>query len=1046
MEVTALGERHRLAAGDTAEMPNCPQCGAELDSDDPAGLCPTCLIQGALGSSGADEFKTEPVGPATAVARDKDFGHYRVIQLLGEGGMGTVYLAEQLEPIRRRVALKVVKLGMDTSQVLARFDNERQALAMMDHPNIAQIFDAGATTTGRPYFVMEYIEGAPITQYCDRERMTNKGRLALFLAVCRAVQHAHQRGVIHRDLKPSNVLVMEQDGAPIPKVIDFGIAIATDKWAVEKTLLTQFGQIVGTPEYASPEQADTITGDVDETSDVYSLGVLLYELLIGAVPFDTDTLRNAGLAEMLRIIREEEAPSLSRKLTSMGAAATDIAARRQTDPVSLRRIVEGDLNSITMKALEKTRERRYASASDLAADIQRHIDDRLVLASPPRGLYRSRKFLRRHRLAALGTAAGLVFLVLSGMTVWSLSRRDSGARPTLTDKDTIVLAHFDNKTGDPVFDDTLREGLSVELHQSPFLTLISDRKVQQTLALIGHPKEARLTPEIAQQICERTASAAVLDGAIARVGSQYVLRLRARNCNTGNILDQQQTVAVRREDVLNSLSQIARRFRTQVGESLATVEEHSTPLAEATTPSLEALKAYSTGMKVVVSLGSAAAIPFFRRAVEIDPKFAMAHAMLGLTYSSGGESVLSAQSTTRAWQLRDRVSDRERFFIDFTYDRQVTGNLDRAYQTLESWLQTYPRGEQPNAQGLLGGLSTHGTGRFERAIEVSRKAIATDPDFAIPYASLAQSYLLTDHFPEAESTLARASERKLEMPDFLVIRYIIAVLKGNQEQMARAAGLARGKRRAEHWMAHEEALGLARSGRLQAAERSSNRAVELALQEGEREAAASYQAARAVWEAVCGNAGEGKRNAMAALKLAKGRDVEYAAGLALALSGDSSRSEALAGDLEKHFPEDTFAKFTYVPVLRALSALEHGKPTDSVERLQITFRYELAANGLNFNHFYLGGLHSAYVRGLALIAARRYVEASAEFQKILDHRGLVGADPIGALAHLQLGRVFALSGDKIKAKAAYEAFLALWKGADPDIPILKSAEVEYARL
>src|SRR5688572_13479983 len=262
-----------------ADMPNCPQCGVILGSDDPAGLCPQCLIQGALGSVGADDFETESLVAATVVARDKDFGRYWIIQPLGEGGMGTVYLAEQLEPIRRRVALKVVKLGMDTAQVLARFDNERQALAVMDHPNIAHIFDAGATVTGRPYFVMEYIDGPPITQYCDRERMTTRERLALFLAVCRAVHHAHQKGVIHRDLKPSNVLVTVQEGAPIPKVIDFGIATATDKWAVEKTLLTQFGQIMGTPEYASPEQADPITGDVDERSDVYSLGVLLYELL-----------------------------------------------------------------------------------------------------------------------------------------------------------------------------------------------------------------------------------------------------------------------------------------------------------------------------------------------------------------------------------------------------------------------------------------------------------------------------------------------------------------------------------------------------------------------------------------------------------------------------------------------------------------------------------------------------------------------------------------------------------------------------------------------
>src|SRR5437016_3254790 len=557
-------------------MPNCPQCEAELGSDDPAGLCPKCLIQGAFESStGADEYGTQTIDAPRDPTGDDDFGRYQILRPVGEGGMGTVYLAQQLEPIHRHVALKVVKLGMDTAQVLARFNNERQALAIMDHPNIAQIFDAGATAKGRPYFVMEYIDGVPITQYCDRKRMTTKERLALFLAVCRAVQHAHQKGVIHRDLKPSNVLVMEHDGAPVPKVIDFGIAKATDKWAVENTLLTQFGQIVGTPEYASPEQADTMTGDIDESSDVYSLGVLLYELLIGAVPFDTATLRNAGWAEMLRIIREEEAPSLSRKLTSMGAAATGIAARRQTDPVSLRHLVDGDLNWITMKALEKARERRYASVSDLAADIQRHMEDRPVLASPPGRLYRTRKFLRRHRLAAPGTAAGLVFLVLSGVTLWSLSHRDSATRPKLTDKDSIVLADFDNKTGDPVFDDTLRQGLSVELQQSPFLSLISDRQVQQTLALMGQPKEARLTSEMARQICERTASAMVLEGSIASLGSQYVLGLRTRNCNTGNIVDQEQAQVVRREDVLNSLSEVAHKFRTQAGESLATVEQHS---------------------------------------------------------------------------------------------------------------------------------------------------------------------------------------------------------------------------------------------------------------------------------------------------------------------------------------------------------------------------------------------------------------------------------------------------------------------------------------
>jgi serine/threonine protein kinase/tetratricopeptide (TPR) repeat protein len=1033
-------------------MPNCPQCEAELGSGDPAGLCPNCLFQGAFESSvGADESatqtpETQTIDTAAAVAGDDDFGRYRILRPLGEGGMGTVYLAEQREPIRRQVALKVVKLGMDTSQVLTRFANERQALAMMDHPNIARIFDAGATSKGRPYFVMEYIEGTPITQYCDRKRMTTRERLVLFLAVCRGVQHAHQKGVIHRDLKPSNVLVTEQDGAPVPKVIDFGIAKATDKRAIENTLLTQSGQIIGTPEYASPEQADTMTGEIDEASDVYSLGVMLYELLIGAVPFDTATLRNAGLAEMLRMIREDEAPSLPRKLTSMGEAVTEVAARRKTDPASLRRLVDGDLNSITMKALEKARERRYASVSDLAADIQRHMEDRPVLASPPGRVYRARKFLRRHRLATLATAAGGVFLVLSGVTAWSLSHRDSVPGPKLTDKDTIVLADFENKTGDPVFDDTLRQGLSVDLQQSPFLNLISESQVQSTLALMGQPKDARLIPEIAQQICERTAGAAILEGSIAGLGNQYVLGLRARNCTTGSVLDQEQIQAARREDVLNSLSQIASKFRTRMGESLSTVEKHSTPLAQATTSSLEALKAYSTGMKVVVSSGTAASVPFFRRATEIDPKFALAYAQLGVSYSGIGESVLSAESTTKAWQLRDRVSDQEKFFIDFTYDRQVTGNLEKAYQTLELWFQTYPRGENPSARGFLGGLATPGTGRYERAIEMNQKRIAETPDEALGYSGLASDYFFLDRFAEAASTLQSASARKLETPDLLVLRYNIAVLKGDQAEMDRVAGVARGKRRAEHWMAHEEALALAHSGHLQAARRSSNRAVDSALQAGDRETAAGYQAARAVWEAAYGDAAEGKKNAMASLELSKGRDVQYAAGLALALAEDLPRSEALAGDLERNFPEDTFTKFTYVPVLRALAALGQGKPADSVDRLQTALQYELAVNGLNFNHFYLGGLHSAYVRGEALLASRRYAEAAAEFQKILDHRGIVGADPIGALAHVQLGRAFALSGDKTKAKAAYEAFFALWKDADPTIPILKSAKTEYARL
>ncbi len=346
----------------------------------------------------------------------------------------------------------------------------------------------------------------------------------------------------------------------------------------------------------------------------------------------------------------------------------------------------------------------------------------------------------------------------------------------------------------------------------------------------------------------------------------------------------------------------------------------------------------------------------------------------------------------------------------------------------------------------MGGLSTHGTGRFDRAIEASLKEITVDPDRGLGYGGLASSYFFQGRFEEAEHVLQRATERNIENPILLLIRYDIGVLKGDKGELDRIAALAKGKAIVGNMVPHAEALALARAGRLQLARQSSSRAMDAALQERQREAAASYQAARAVWEAVSGNAAEASKNAVAALELSNGRDVEYTAGLALALSGDSVRSEPLADDLERRFPEDTFAKFTYVPVLRALSALNHGKPADSVERLRITLPYELAVNGLNFNHFYLGGLHSAYVRGEALVAAHQYPEAVAEFQKLLSHRGMVGADPIGVLAHLQLGRVFRLSGDTVKAKAAYQDFLTLWKDADPDIPILRQAKVEYATL
>jgi tetratricopeptide (TPR) repeat protein len=1008
-------------------------------------MCPKCLIQGAFDSSlGADKSRTQTVDTAGAEPGDHDFGRYRILRPLGEGGMGTVYLAEQREPIRRSVALKVVKLGMDTGQVLSRFANERQALAMMDHPNIARIFDAGATPRGRPYFVMEYIEGAPITQYCDGKRMTIGQRLELFLAVCRGVQHAHDKGVIHRDLKPSNVLVTEQEGKPIPKVIDFGIAKATDQWAVETTLLTQFGQMVGTPEYASPEQAEVTTGDVDESSDVYSLGVLLYELLIGTVPFDGAGMRRAGLAEMLRIIREEEAPALSRKLTTMGTVAAGIAARRQTDPVSLRRLVDGDLNRIAMKALEKARERRYGSVRELAADIQRYLEHRPVLASPAGGLYRARKFLRRHRAAALGTTAGLAFVLLSGVMVWSLARRDSPPKPRVTGKAMIVLGAFANNTGDPALDGTLRRLMAGELGKSPSLSVLSDARMSQTLRLMARAPDATLTPDAASAICERTGSDAVVEGSIARLGSQYVLGLRARNCRTGDVLDDEQVSAAQKGDVFKALGQMANRFSIRAASLPGVAKEPSLP-TEVTTPSLEAWKSYSAAMQAQQRKAqSAETIPLLKRAIEIDPQFAMAYADLGRLYASLGESELGAQKIAQAYELRNRVSDRENYYITFNYQRQVTRNLELARQTLESWAQQSPGDLLPH--GFLSAFTTQGSGHYDKAAEEGLKAIALDPDYSIGYQNVAFAYIYLNRLPEAESVLLKASERKIEVVEFSLCRYFIAFLKNDRAAMEREAAQRQGKLEAQGLFENQEALTLAYQGRLKEAGRLSDRAVSLSRQAGLRERAALFEGAHAAFSALFGDRTEANRSAAAALALDRSRDADYGPAFALALLHEPAQAYKINADLEKRYPEDTSVQFSYLPALRALDALNEGHAAKALEMTQVAVPYDLAVPGTAFySGAFFGALYPVYVRGLAYSRMDRHREAAAEFQKILDHPSIVLNDPIGPMARLQLARALSASGDRTKSAAAYKDLLTLWKDADPDVPVVQEAKAEAAQ-
>ena len=637
-------------------------------------------------------------------------------------------------------------------------------------------------------------------------------------------------------------------------------------------------------------------------------------------------------------------------------------------------------------------------------------------------------------------AAVLALLVAAGFGAFRFFER---TRAVLSAKDAVVLADFVNSTGDPVFDETLRQGLTVQLEQSPFLVLVSEERIRHTLRLMGQPSDARLTPELAQEICERTGSGAVLEGSIASLGSQYVLGLRAKSCRTGEVIAEEQVQAARKEDVLNTLGQMASKFRTRLGESLATVERHSTPLAEATTPSLEALKAYSLGWKALYARGENAAIPFFQRAVKDDPQFAMAYAALGLMYGATGESALSAENTSRAYQLRDRASDRERFFIAATYDSWVTGNLEKAQETCETWSQVYPAEIIPYT--YLSGFIYPAFGKYEQVIDEARKVIELDPDFAVGYVNLGYGYLNGDRFAEAKTPVRTATERKLEFPYFAILRFDIAFLKGDTAAMEREAALSREKSVFEDWIADHEAFAAAYSGRLQQAGILVKRASDLAQQAGQSERAAIFQAGSAVWEGFFGNSAAARTSATAALKISNDKEAEYGAAFGLALAGDSVRAQALADDLEKRFPEDTSVRFSYLPSLHALLALKHGEPSRAIESLQVTVPYELGTQR-SWIHGNFGALYPVYVRGLAYLALHQGAEAASEFRKILGHPGIVISDPVGAMARLQIARAYALQGETAKAKTAYQEFLNLWQNADTEVPVYKQAQDEFAKL
>ncbi len=635
---------------------------------------------------------------------------------------------------------------------------------------------------------------------------------------------------------------------------------------------------------------------------------------------------------------------------------------------------------------------------------------------------------------------GLILMVATGVMWFVRARTSSRQAQRLTEKDTLVLADFTNTTGDAVFDGTLRQGLAVQLEQSPFLSLVSDQRIQQTLRLMGKPADAKLTPTIARELCLRTGSAAVMDGSITSLGSQYVLGLRAVNCRTGDTLAEEQERATGKERVLSVLDKAASNLRRKLGESLSTVEKLDTPLEEATTPSLEALQAFSLGWKTVEKDGWAASVPLFQRAIRFDPNFAGAYASLGVGYANLGEPSLAAENTRKAYELRERMSEWEKFYIESHYYHFVTGDLEKASRVYELWVQTYPRDE--GAPSNLAGIYQQ-LGQYDKALADFRELLRRDPEEALAYVNVVICYFFLNRLKEAQATVEEARAKKLDSPDLHSPEYLIAFLQNDAGGMAQQSAWAAGRPGLEDILLAEEADTAAYSGRLGKARELSRLAVASSERAEQKETAASYEAEASLREALFGNESGAHERAKAALGLSTGRDVQYGAALALAFAGDAARAQTLADDLGRRFPEDTIVRSNYLPTIHAQLALNRSDTSRAIEALQAASPYELGTTGVNFNFL---GLYPVYVRAEAYLAAHQGSEAAAEFQKILYWRGVVVNEPIGALAHLQLARAYALQGDTTEARAAYQDFLTLWKDADPDIPILIAAKSEYAKL